>query len=188
MNIHTTHHIYNIVLWRKCFWKYFFLANSLVQPLVSEWILARMIWYCPTDSYQKIIGSFPADVVAILFGIPVWYVVHQPSAWICHLSNLWKDLEDPGGACLSPSYTSNKQFRLGLILTGSLPNVLEFFWYKPTTRRLVPIFYGNLRPAGAQTIWLLDFMLQMYATQQKTSLRKNNQPTKITTVVDWLPV
>jgi hypothetical protein len=22
--------------------------------------------------------------------------------------NLWKDLEDPGGACLSPSYTSNK--------------------------------------------------------------------------------
>jgi hypothetical protein len=24
--------------------------------------------------------------------------------------NLWKDLEDPGGACLSPSYTSDKQF------------------------------------------------------------------------------
>jgi hypothetical protein len=38
-----------------------------------EWILARMIWYCPTDSYQKIFGSFPADVVDILFGIPVWY-------------------------------------------------------------------------------------------------------------------
>ncbi len=37
----------------------------------SEWILARMIWYCPTDSYQKIFGSFPADVVDILLGIPV---------------------------------------------------------------------------------------------------------------------
>ncbi len=39
----------------------------------SEWILARIIWYCPTDSYQKIFGSFPADVVDILLGIPVWY-------------------------------------------------------------------------------------------------------------------
>jgi hypothetical protein len=32
-----------------------------------------MIWYCPTDSYQKIFGSFPADVVDIPLGIPVWY-------------------------------------------------------------------------------------------------------------------
>jgi len=29
------------------------------------------------------------------------------------------------------------------------------------TRRLVPIFYGKLRPAGAQTVWLLHFMLQL---------------------------
>ena len=29
------------------------------------------------------------------------------------------------------------------------------------SRRLVPIFYGNLRPAGAQTVWLLRFMLQL---------------------------
>ena len=29
------------------------------------------------------------------------------------------------------------------------------------TRRLVPIFYGNLRPAGVQTVWLLNFMLQL---------------------------
>jgi hypothetical protein len=29
------------------------------------------------------------------------------------------------------------------------------------TRRLVPIFYGNLRPAGVQTVWLLHFMLQL---------------------------
>jgi hypothetical protein len=28
------------------------------QP--SVWMLARMIWYYPTDSYQKIFGSFPA--------------------------------------------------------------------------------------------------------------------------------
>ncbi len=29
------------------------------------------------------------------------------------------------------------------------------------TRRLVPISYGNLRPAGGQTVWLLRFMLQL---------------------------
>ena len=28
-------------------------------------------------------------------------------------------------------------------------------------RRLVPIFYGNLRLTGAQTVWLLRFMLQL---------------------------
>ena len=44
--------------------------------------------------------------------------------------------------------------------------------------RFVPIFYGNLRPDGAQTIWLLRFMLQMYTTQQKTSILNNNHPTK----------
>jgi hypothetical protein len=30
--------------------------------------------------------------------------------------NLWKDSEDPGGACLSPSYTSNKQFSKSRLL------------------------------------------------------------------------
>jgi hypothetical protein len=54
----------------------------------------------------------------------------------------------------------------------------NLFWYKPTTLRLILIFYGNLRLAGTQTIWLLHFMLQMYATQLKTSLLKNNHPTK----------
>ena len=60
----------------------------------------------------------------------------------------------------------------------------NLFWYKPTTRRLVPNFYGNLRPAGAQTVWLLHFMLQMYATQQKTSILNNNHPTKNNTMVE----
>jgi hypothetical protein len=55
---------------------------------------------------------------------------------------------------------------------------------KPTTRRLVPNFYGNLRPAGAQTVWILHFMLQMYATQQKTSILNNNHPTKNNTMVE----
>jgi hypothetical protein len=32
-----------------------------------------MIWYCPKDFYQKIFGSFPADVVDFLLGIPVRY-------------------------------------------------------------------------------------------------------------------
>jgi hypothetical protein len=48
----------------------------------------------------------------------------------------------------------------------------NYFRYKPTTRRFVPIFYGDLRPAGAQTVCLLRFMLQMYNTQQKTFLLK----------------
>jgi hypothetical protein len=38
------------------------------------------------------------------------------------------------------------------------------------TRRLVPIFYGNLRPAGAQTVWLLHFMLQLTILNKKISL------------------
>jgi hypothetical protein len=60
----------------------------------------------------------------------------------------------------------------------------NLFWYKPTTRRCVPNFYGNLRPAGAQTVWLLHFMLQMYATQQKTSILNNNHLTKNNTMVE----
>ena len=52
------------------------------------------------------------------------------------------------------------------------------------TRRLVHIFYGKLRPAGAQTVWLLHFMLQMYATQKKTSILNNNHPTKNNTMVE----
>jgi hypothetical protein len=42
--------------------------------------------------------------------------------WVSHLLgsdaslNLWKDLEDPGGAYLSPSYTSDKQFRKSCLL------------------------------------------------------------------------
>ncbi len=53
---------------------------------------------------------------------------------------------------------------LGLILAGAVCNIWDFFWYNPTTRRLVPILYGNLRPAGAQTVLLLHFMLQINAT------------------------
>ena len=62
--------------------------------------------------------------------------------------------------------------RLALILAESLCIVWDFFRYKPTMHRRVPIFCGNLRPAGAKTVWLLYFMLQMYATQQKTFLLK----------------
>jgi hypothetical protein len=53
-------------------------------------------------------------------------------------------------------------------------------------RRLVPNFYGNLRLAGAQTVWLLHFMLQMLYTytQQKTSILNNNHPTKNNTMVE----
>ena len=60
----------------------------------------------------------------------------------------------------------------------------NLFWYKPTTRRLVPNFYGNLRPAGTQTVWLLHFMLQMYDTQQKTSILNNNHPIQNNTMVE----
>jgi hypothetical protein len=65
----------------------------------SEWILARMIWYCPTDSYQKIFGSFSADLVDILLGIPVWY---RGASTICldlpsveSFEKIWKILVVP---------------------------------------------------------------------------------------------
>jgi hypothetical protein len=38
----------------------------------------------------------------------LWRVSHLLGS--CHLSNLRKDLEDPGGACLSPLYTSDWLF------------------------------------------------------------------------------
>ncbi len=76
-------------------------------------------------------------------------------------------------------------------LSSELEQFITFgnlFWYKPTTHRLVPNFYGNLRPAGAQTIWLLHFMLQMYTTQQKTSLLKITIQQRTTPWWSWLPV
>jgi hypothetical protein len=60
----------------------------------------------------------------------------------------------------------------------------NLFWYKPIMHRLVPNVYGNLRPAGAKTVWLLQSMLQMYATQHKTSILNNNYPTKNNTMVE----
>ena len=58
----------------------------------------------------------------------------------------------------------------------------NLFQYKSTTRRLVPIFYGNLRRAGAQTVWLLRFMLICYTTKNLSS--KNNHRIKNTTMVE----
>ena len=52
----------------------------------------------------------------------------------------------------------------------------NFFGTSLRTRRLVPIFYGNLRPAGAQTVWLLRFMLQLttlYCTLRNKTHEKN---------------
>ena len=66
--------------------------------------------------------------------------------------------------------------------TGSHPswaNSLHLGFFSGTslrTRRLVPIFYGNLRPAGAQTVWLLRFMLQLttlYCTLRNKTHKKN---------------
>ena len=73
--------------------------------------------------------------------------------------------------------------RLVFILAGAVCVVWELVLVQ-TYHRLVPNFYGNLRPAGAQTVWLLHFMLQMYATQQKTSILNNNHPTKNNTMVE----
>ena len=42
------------------------------------------------------------------------------------------------------------------------------------TRRLAPIFYGKLRPAGGQTIWLLRFMLQLTPQSKYSTLCSNN--------------
>ncbi len=38
----------------------------------------------------------------------MWRISHLLGSAIC--PNLWQDLWDPGGACLSPMYTSHKQF------------------------------------------------------------------------------
>jgi hypothetical protein len=46
----------------------------------------------------------------------------------------------------------------------------NLFQYKPTTRRLIPNFYGNLRLAGAQTIWLLHFMLGATSGRRRGSM------------------
>ncbi len=67
-------------------------ATNLQIPIKRSLDLFRLMWWI---SYL----GFRYDIV-----------VRQPSAWICHLSNLWKDSEDPGGACLSPSYTSDWLF------------------------------------------------------------------------------
>ncbi len=66
--------------------------TSLQIPIKRSLDLFRLMWWI---SYL----GFRYDIVA-----------HQPSAWICHLLNFWKDLEDPGGACLSPLYTSDWLF------------------------------------------------------------------------------
>ena len=44
----------------------------------------------------------------------LWRVSHLLGSAICQ--NLWKDSQDPGGACLPPLYTSDKQFRKSLLL------------------------------------------------------------------------
>jgi len=47
------------------------------------------------------------------------------------------------------------------------------------TSRLVPIFYGKLRPAGAQTVWLLHFMLQLTTLSYSTQQHKKQTKTPI---------
>ncbi len=49
-------------------------------------------------------------------GLRYGIMARQPSAWICHLLNLWKDSEDPGGACLSLLYTSDWLFSKSRLL------------------------------------------------------------------------
>ncbi len=61
-------------------------------PIKRSLDLFRLMWWTSYLGFQ--------------YGI----MERQPSAWICHLLNLWKDLEDPGGACMSPLYTSNWLF------------------------------------------------------------------------------
>jgi hypothetical protein len=104
------------------------------------------------------------------------------------LINLKKTMGDPP---LPDNFSFNHSVTHGWDdATGFHPSWSSFvtfgnlFRYKPTTRRLVPVFCGNLRPVGAQTVWLLHFMLQMYAIQQKTSILNNNHPTKNNTMVE----
>jgi hypothetical protein len=69
-----------------------------------------MIWHHPTDSYWKELifsgwcGGYPTWDIRIICGASA-ICLDLPS-----VGNFWIDWEDPGGACLSPSYTSNKGF------------------------------------------------------------------------------
>ena len=89
------------------------------QP--SVWILARMIWY-------HTILQIPIKRSLDLFRLMWWlfYVGYRYDMWLLsHLlgsdvsPNLWEDPEDPGGACLSPSYTSNMRFSKSRLLAIS---------------------------------------------------------------------
>ncbi len=54
-----------------------------------------------------------------------WHVSHLFGSAICWI--IWKDLEDPGGACLAPSYTSDWPFsesRLLAIIGSPWPMTL----------------------------------------------------------------
>ncbi len=73
-------------------------GTALQTPIKRSLDLFRLMWWI---SY---------------LGLRYDTVACQPSAWICHLSNLWEDLEDPGGACLSPLYTSDWLFRESRLL------------------------------------------------------------------------
>ncbi len=65
---------------------------SLQIPIKRSLDLFRLIWWM---SYSR-------------FQYGMWGVSHLLGSDAS--PNLWKDLEDPGGACLSPLYTSDWQF------------------------------------------------------------------------------
>ena len=110
--------------------------------------------------------AFPT-IVHLLGSCPA--IIHLLGSRVARLALCICGTLGKGTLCMYPSLRvpTLEQF----VMFGNL------FRYKPTTRRLVPIFY-------AQTIWLLHCMLQMYATQQKTSILNNNHPTKNNTMVE----
>ena len=99
------------------------LGQHSSKLLDKSWRTGTLDWYRPTDSYWKELWIFSGWCG----GYPTWDTRMIPGASaICldppFVGIFWKYWEDPGGACLSPSYTSNKGFsELHLLLIIELP-------------------------------------------------------------------
>ncbi len=78
----------------------------------SEWILPVWSGTVLQIPIKRSLDLFQLSYLGLRYDI----VARQPSAWICPLSNSWKDSEDPGGACLSPLYTRNWLFSKSRLL------------------------------------------------------------------------
>ncbi len=143
--------LYNFHTSNLIFEEIFFLKFLSMQPLLTsqmdlspctrvyirggQWA-SHLFRFWPVQSGT--ILQIPIKRSLDLFRLMWWlsYVGYRYDMWrVSHLLgsdvslNLWKDLEDPGGACLSPSYTSNKRFTKICLLA-----ILKLPWHMTSLR------------------------------------------------------